>query len=122
MSIVGCNNPECWYAGNLDRLDEFKRLTELRVNGADAQSDYDVFDNYTIYLCDVCVHNGRFYQSDYFCSICGVGMLDPGTIEGLENVCCACAEDAGYPPDAKIDPDKIEDVYEDISKAFRQTS
>lgn len=121
MSAVGCDYVECWYDGNLDRIDEFKGLSKFRVNNPDAYADeFPTHDAYTVRVCDVCVHNMRHSECG-FCSVCGTNMLDEWMPQKMPDVCRLCMEDAGYDSDAVFDStEDMERAYEEIERNYRK--
>lgn len=80
MSIEypNCDSSECWYQGNMDRLNEYKSSTEYVVNHTDLKyersldlSDYSLPNR--IWLCDVCDGNIPYNKK---CSVCEKWMYD----------------------------------------------
>lgn len=78
LEYPNCDAYECWYKGNMDRINEYKETTELIYNYSYIDKwSYDLSDYSTpniILLCDVCYqNNGSFYNH---CSLCNRIMVD----------------------------------------------
>lgn len=110
-----CDDEECWYKGNTDRLNEAGSSSKYWINYqksiySDAKSsvyDWPGEEGEYFYLCDVCDDNAHY--DTYDCAICKRTMVNVWIRSDNLHYCCDC-----------IHEDALQEVLDD-SPSFKLT-
>lgn len=121
---IWCDNYEsedCWYARNLDRIQEYKKTYHFVVNHKNEERNTE-----DVYYCNVCYKSGtgeKLPSYDIRCHSCRVRMADEWLkINENERYCRACVDVVSVKDIDTIDHARLmkrSDVIEQLEQVTR---